>query len=238
MTFRFRPALALCTLAGLAVLVSLGTWQLKRLEWKRALIARVDARVHSAPIPLAEALSRAADGENMEYQPVRVRGAYVDGLSVRVFGTYAGAAGFYVFTPLKTANSGGAPYVFINRGFVPQSIPESELAKGRIKSETEVEGLLRAPEMSGGPFAFLRPKDQPQDDLYFRRDPVQFAAAKSIAAASSYIDGSGRENPAAWPKGGTTAVEFPNRHLEYALTWFGLAAALAGVYVAFSIRRG
>lgn len=237
MTFRFRPALALCALIGFSVLVSLGLWQLRRLAWKEDLIARAEARLASAPIGLQEALARAAAGEDMEYQPVRAQGTYAHDLSLRVFGTLDGAAGAYVFTPLRTDGAQGAPFVFVNRGFAPQTLAAEDLAQGAVEGEITVEGLLRAPERAGGPFAFLAPKDQPEDGLYFQRDPAILAAAAGIAAAPYYIDGSGRETPAPWPRGGTTRLAFANRHLEYALTWFGLAAALAGVYLAFSLRR-
>lgn len=238
MTFRFRPALALCALIGFSVLVSLGLWQLRRLAWKEALIARTEARLASAPIALEEALARAAAGEDMEYQPVRARGTYAHDLSLRVFGTLDGVPGAYVFTPLRTDGARGAPFIFVNRGFAPQSLAEGDLSQGAVEGEILVEGLLRAPERrAGGPFAFLAPEDQPEDGLYFRRDPAILAAAAGIAAAPHYIDGSGRETRAPWPRGGTTRLAFANRHLEYALTWFGLAAALAGVYLAFSLRR-
>lgn len=237
MSFRFRPALTLSALLGLAVLVSLGGWQLRRLEWKRDLIARVEQRLAAPAMAFETALSRAEAGEDLEYQPVRARGVYAHALSVRVFGVLDGVAGAYVFTPLKIASAEGAPFAFVNRGFAPQDLGPEELARGEVAGEVEVEGLLRAPERAAGAFAFLQPKDQPADGLYFRRDPGVLAAAAAIAAAPLYIDGSGRENPAPWPKGGVTRLEFPNRHLEYALTWFGLAAALLGVYLAFSFRR-
>ena len=68
------------------------------------------------------------------------------------------------------------------------------------------------------------------------RDPQVFAEAFGIATLPVWIDSNGLENPAAWPKGGTTRLEFNNRHLEYALTWFGLAATLLVVFLAFSLK--
>jgi surfeit locus 1 family protein len=43
--------------------------------------------------------------------------------------------------------------------------------------------------------------------------------------------------PGGLPQGGETVVDFPNNHLGYAITWFGLAACAAGVFVAFAISR-
>jgi surfeit locus 1 family protein len=234
MKFRFRPALTAAALPVFAVLVALGVWQLQRLSWKRDLVARLEARLAEAPIPLDLALARARAGEDVDYQPVRARGTYLHGLSVRVFGTLDGVPGAYIFTPLERER--GKPVVLVNRGFAPQSLAPDDLAKGEAAGEVEIVGLLRAPEKTARLFAFLAPEDQPEDALFFRRDPAAIAAAKAIDAPPWYVDGSGRENPAAWPRGGVTRVEFPNRHLEYALTWFGLAAALVGVFFAYSRR--
>ncbi|MEQ8934762.1 MAG: SURF1 family cytochrome oxidase biogenesis protein, partial [Amphiplicatus sp.] len=97
---------------------------------------------------------------------------------------------------------------------------------------------LRSAEIPPVIAKLFRPDDQPADNLWFTRDPVRFAAHHGIETAPWYIDSSGEEAGAApWPKGGTTRIDFPNNHLDYALTWFGLAAALVGVYIVFSIKR-
>ncbi len=236
MNFQFRPMLAAVTAAGLAVLIGLGLWQLQRLEWKRDLIARTQARLASAPIPFDEALARAEGGEDMEYQPVRIAGVYAHDLQSFVFGTYEGAAGAYVFTPLESPAASGK-FVYINRGFVPQSLRGRRHEGAGVGGENEVSGLFRSAERRTGLARLFRPVDQPEDNLYFIRDPEVLAARNAIVAPAYYLDSFGRENPGERPKGGTTRVEFSNRHLEYALTWFALAAALAGVYAAFSLQR-
>ncbi|HNS87959.1 MAG TPA: SURF1 family cytochrome oxidase biogenesis protein, partial [Parvularculaceae bacterium] len=99
MKFTFRPGLAVAVLVALAILISLGVWQLQRLEWKRGVIAQMTERLSAAPIAFDDAMSREAAGENMEYQPVFLEGVYAHDLETRVFGTYDGAAGVYVFPP-------------------------------------------------------------------------------------------------------------------------------------------
>lgn len=237
MKFRLRPGLAAATAIGLAILCSLGAWQLKRLAWKNDLIARTEARLAAAPISFDEALARAAAGETMDYQPVFLEGTYAHDLEAGVFGTYDGAPGVYVFTPLRVGD--GAPaYVYVNRGFFPQRLREAAArADGSPAGNLRVEGLFRSAERKRGLEQWLAPKDQPQDNLYFVRDPRILAAAWRIAVPPYYVDSFGREQAAAWPKGGVTRITFPNRHFEYALTWFGLAAALLGVFIAASVAR-
>ncbi len=120
MAFQFRPVLSIAALAGVAVLVSLGAWQLRRLEWKRDLIERVEMRADAAPIPFDDAMRRHAPelGEDMSYAPVRARGRFRHDLEVHVFGTLDGAPGYYVFTPLERENMRA---IYVNRGFVPQA---------------------------------------------------------------------------------------------------------------------
>lgn len=231
MKFVFRPVLALATLSALLVLCSLGAWQLRRLEWKRDLIARVDARVGSAPIPLQSALARAAAGEDLDYQPVRVVGVFDHAREACVFGTFEGRAGCYVFTPI---GEGEGRIVYVNRGFVPQNADLSEIEDP--SGPVTVVGLLRRAETPAGLQRLFRAKDQPKDNIYFVRDPRAFAGADGLAGPY-YIDSNGAESEGRWPKGGTTRLEFSNRHLEYALTWFGLAVTLAGVFLAYSRRK-
>lgn len=229
MTFRFRPGLALATLVALAILLALGTWQLQRRAWKEALVAAVETRAASAPISIDEALSRASKGETVEYQPVFVDGVYDHAREAHVFAARDGVPGYYVFTPLTRA---GAADVYVNRGFLPDA-RKGEAA--RVEGAVRVAGILRAPQRLTAIERLVAAKDQPQDNLYFARDPGRFEGGGR--AAPLYVESDGRENAASLPAPALSSADFPNRHLEYALTWYGLAAALLGVYLAYSIRR-
>ncbi len=230
MKFKFRPVLTAATLAALAVLCSLGAWQLQRLEWKKALIAKTEARLAAAPIPLEEALARAEAGEDLEYQPVFAVGEFRKEGSARVFSAHEGKAGALIFAPFDAKGR----TIYVNRGFVPQN---HEQALQAARGETRVEGLFRSAEEKRGFERTFAPEDQPTDNLYFSRDPRIFAAAQGLNVSPYYIDSFARDGEGPWPKGGLTRVEFSNRHLEYALTWFGLAGALVGVFLVFSLKR-
>ncbi|HXI87754.1 MAG TPA: SURF1 family protein [Parvularculaceae bacterium] len=239
MTFHFRPVLTIFAVVSVAILIALGVWQLERRVWKLDLIARAEARTKEAPIPFDEAVRREEMGENMEYAPVAVSGVYANDLETPVFGTLDGVAGAYVFTPLDVAAPGGEQrFVYIDRGFAPQEFAAlATRPKSALKDEMTVKGLFRTPEKPTSLEQFFRPDADPDGKLWFTRDPRLFAEARKIKASPYYVDSSGAENPAPWPKGGVTRLDFYNHHLEYALTWFGLAAALVGVYLMLSLKQ-
>ncbi|MAW79766.1 MAG: hypothetical protein CMI63_05975 [Parvularcula sp.] len=230
--FQFRPVLSVVSVFALAILIALGFWQVRRLEWKQGLIAQVETRVNADPIPFAEAMRRAEAGENMEYTPVTISGRIDRDRVARVFGTYDGEPGVYVFSPI--AGPSGED-VFVNEGFAPQT-ETGAVADLPDDEETTVTGLFRYAEQPTPPASWFQPEGKSAGGLWFVRDPAMFAAETGADAAPYYIDRfavDGRD----WPKGGTTRLDFNNRHLEYALTWFGLAATLIGVWIAFSLKK-
>jgi surfeit locus 1 family protein len=125
--------------------------------------------------------------------------------------------------------------VVINRGFVPIELRDpATRAAGQVAGEVTVTGLVRAPERRG----WFVPENEPAQNRWFLRDPAAIAAAHGLArVAPFYVDADGTENPGGWPRGGQTRLALPNNHLQYALTWFGLALTLVGVFAAWSLRR-
>jgi len=225
--FQFRPVLTVCAGVALAILIALGHWQLQRLEWKRELIAGINTAMNNSPQAFADIN---ADAE-LEYIPVFLEGAFLLSPARRVFGTYDGAPGAYFFAPFE-ATSG--EIVFINRGFVPQGSFDSVAPVG--DASIRVEGLLRQRETPLPPASWFRQTGPDAAGFWYVRDPIAFASAMDLKnVAPFYIDQFAVEG-AQWPKGGTTRLDFRNKHLEYALTWFGLAGALIGVWFAMSLR--
>ncbi|MBB3871285.1 SURF1 family protein [Brevundimonas mediterranea] len=215
--------------------VVLGGWQLQRLAWKTDLIAQVEARVHAAPQPAPgpdawPTVSRETD----QYRRVTARGVFRHDRETLVQAVTDYGSGFWVMTPLQTDT--GAT-ILINRGFVtPQRRLQKDRPDGQATGEQQVTGLLRITEPRGG---FLRTND-PAGDRWYSRDIAAIAAAKGLSNVAPYfIDAGATPNPDGWPKGGLTIVKFPNSHLVYALTWFGMALlTLVGFWVvAREVRR-
>jgi surfeit locus 1 family protein len=224
------------------VLIGLGVWQLQRLAWKEALIARVTARIDAPPVaaPGPREWPKLDVGEQ-EYQPIAVSGRFDHEHEVRVVqalteprGRYGGF-GHFIMTPLATRDGW---IVYVNRGFVPQDKTDPATRKeGQVAGETTVAGLLRAPHDR----SWLMPADDPSKNEWFSRDPALYARASGLPAekvAPYIIDALADPTlPGGLPQGGETVVNFPNGHLQYAITWFGLAAGLAGVFAVFAWRR-
>ncbi|MEM8934950.1 MAG: SURF1 family protein [Pseudomonadota bacterium] len=237
--FVFRPALSISTVLSLLILFSLGSWQLQRLEWKRGLIEAVETRVGLEPVNLSDALVRRAAGEDIEYLPVKISGVFQHDNEVLMFGQHERAAGVFVFTPLRVDPAAvNNSLIYVNRGFAPQSAANAAArVDAAVQEEVTVAGLFRAAETLHPPASWFRSTKQSGDGLWWVRDPTLFASAAGLEAPAFYVDSFGGESPGPFPEGGVTRLEFSNRHLEYAWTWFGLAGTLIAVWVAFSFPR-
>lgn len=215
-----RPVLRIVFAAALAAaffcFVALGTWQLQRMAWKDALIARVDTRVQADPVdPPARARWASITAEEDEYRHVHLRGTWLDVAPARTQAVTGLGAGWWQLSPLETTSG---DIVLINRGFVPTG---ADVAPP-IPGPAEVTGLLRLPEVGGG---FLRENDAAAD-RWHSRDVAAIAASRGLPAgrvAPYFIDAAHDPSRAGWPRGGMTVVKFRDHHLQYALTWFAMA---------------
>jgi len=128
---------------------------------------------------------------------------------------------------------------FINRGFVPEDRkPAAARKDGQIAGQVSVTGLFRYAESKPFLARLVAPPDDPEGNRWYSRDPAQFATKLSTPVIDDwYIDSLGTETPSLFPRGGTTRLVFNNRHLEYALTWYGLALTLLGVFLVYSRRK-
>lgn len=201
------------------VFCGLGIWQIERLSWKLALIARVDQRIHmpAAPAPV-ETQWPSVSAEQDEYRHVSVAGHFLHDKEALVYASTERGPGYWVMTPLQTTNGAA---VFINRGFVPLDRKEApSRAKGQVTGEVTVTGLLRLNEPKG---TLLRSND-PKDGRWYSRDVIAMGKMDGLdRIAPFFIDADAAPNPGGLPVGGMTVVSFPNSHLSYALTWFAMA---------------
>lgn len=228
---------AIMTIAGLAILIGLGTWQMQRLAWKQALLTDISERAHGEPVALtrAEQLERA--GNYVEYLRVKAEGQFLHNKERHLFAFDSKyGAGYHVFTPLRLADGS---ILFVNRGIVPSELKDAtKRLAGQVAGVVEIVGLVRRPQVPG----MFTPENNLADNLWYWRDLDAMAA--SVFATNPpplvpfFIDAEIEPRPpGSWPKGGVTRLHLPNRHLEYAVTWYGLAAALIAVFVAYAASR-
>jgi surfeit locus 1 family protein len=222
---------------AIAVLLALGTWQVQRLQWKEALVATIAQRIDAAPLPLAAIEEKAAEGAALDYWPVVAKGRFLHEGERHFLATHQGKSGFFVYTPMLLDD---ARIVFVNRGFVPYDLKDAaRRPAGQVEGEVAVTGLARD-RLSEKPSSLV-PDNDPAKNVFYWKDLDAMAASAGLPAGADvlpfFIDANDAPNPGGWPAGGVTIIELPNNHLQYAVTWYGLAAALAGVMLVGWLKR-
>lgn len=229
----------LMTLMSLVVLVSLGNWQMNRKAWKDALVAQIAGRTVAAPATLSAVMDGIAAGRDVDYARVAVRGRFLHDREQYYYAPHPKLGpGFHVLTPFEVA-APASPILFVNRGFVREALRDPKTRQpGLLAGETTVTGLVRLQGEKGQ----FTPANDPARNLWYWRDIPALGAAAMPAGNREIlplvVDAEAEPaNPGGWPMGGATEVKLPNRHLEYALTWYGLAAALIAVFGVYAFGR-
>jgi surfeit locus 1 family protein len=230
MIFRPFPGLTVATVIAFVILCGLGTWQLERLQWKLAMIETVNRNMAAQPLTLDAALKT----RDMQYRRVTVRGRFDHALENYVFTASSAGEGIYhVLTPF-TADDGQV--LLVDRGAVPERrLNPATRAAGNPAGETQVTGVWRIMEPPGA----FTPKPDLARRIWYARDVAAIADANGITlVAPVLIEAGPAPNPGGLPLGGQTIVTFRNQHLGYAMTWFGFALCLLGVWLAYHIQKG
>lgn len=232
----FPIGLTIAVAISLAILLVLGGWQMKRLAWKEDLLARI-AALQSAPAqPLGAVLAKAAAGGDVDFTRVSLD---CSGLAkapfVELYALRDGEAGSRVVS--ACALPAGGPYgsVLVDRGFVADTISARPPVDAADRTPAHVVGVLRKPD----PRSWAAPVDDPAHRRFYTRDAAVMAGPLGAARpAPLFLLAETASNPE-WAAlvPAPVPADIPNRHLEYALTWFGLAATLACVYAAMLWRR-
>ena len=227
MARRRLTTLTLSALVGFAALIGLGTWQVERLHWKEGLIAQRTAAISAPPAALPRRLEAARP---LEFHRVEAKGVFLHDREIPVHGIErrSGGAGYLVLTPLRLED--GA-VVFVERGWVPADKRAAQTrARGNPPGEVSVEGLLRlAPAEKPG--WFLPANDPGGGEWFWIELPALARAAGVPEALPFYVEAGPAPNPGGLPLGGQANTDLPNDHLQYAITWYALAAALAVIYL-------
>ncbi|MBC7684442.1 MAG: SURF1 family protein [Bdellovibrionales bacterium] len=215
---RARLSVALCMAVLSALLMALGVWQVQRLQWKTALIAQVDARVHAAPAaaPAPSSWPTLARDQD-EYRHLRLNGRFVDDGATLVQASTVLGPGYWVLTPFRCDDGS---IVLVNRGFVPA---RAALPAG--PQQRSMTGLLR---MSERDKPLLR-DNNPRAGRWYTRDVQAIAAARALGPVAPYfVDQDAVPSTVEGaPVSGLTVIAFNNNHLVYAITWFALSLMAA-----------
>lgn len=215
---------------GLAILLTLGVWQVKRLAWKEALLDRMEQGMAADAMPFDEALAREVAGENMQFRKVKLTGRFAARDPLRLLTVVNGGPGLQLAHGFE--QPGGSP-VLVNRG----ALPDGAAIPPPPAGEMEITGLLHWHGEGRGRFDV---DNDPAGNLWYWWDVVAMTAQFGAThldpnyAVVDLLPGSpGTEGLLVVPPKSTLR----NNHLGYAITWFGLAAALLAVTGFFLWQR-
>ncbi|NBD29972.1 MAG: SURF1 family protein [Alphaproteobacteria bacterium] len=207
-------------LGGLVVLLWLGFWQLDRLEWKREILAGIDARMMAEPIPLPQAPTEAED----EYRTVLLSGRPTgEEVHVLVSGTQAGT-GYRVISAFETDTG---RRILLDQGLLELDAKDAQPARPRM----DLRGALLWPDDVNS----STPEPDLDDNTWFGRDVDRMAEALDTEPLLVVLARSSDYDPRLTPLPVDT-VGIPNDHLEYAITWFLLATVWLSMSIYWLIR--
>lgn len=231
---RFRPGVAATVATGLAltILIALGAWQLQRMEWKRALTAHIERQLAEPPRPLEKAPD---DPAELDWRRVRMQAVLLHEHSF-AWGTaaIAGEVGARLVAPARLPDGS---LVLVDLGFVAQSrLPPSLPQDMRSAGPVTIEGVARS--LANWQPGWFTPEDQPEMRRFWRLDPAALERFVGERLVPLLIIAERAEPAAILGRTAAVRVDLRDPHLGYALTWFGLAAVLAVIYVLFGFARG
>jgi surfeit locus 1 family protein len=232
---RLRPAFwpTLVSLPILVLSLGLGLWQMERREWKRDILDRIAANQAAPPMTLDQLLN--GPPLRHEYGRVKISGTFEHGreffLAAR---SLKNKVGLQVIVPFRTDDG---RVVLFDRGWVPDRAAATS-AGAQPSGRVELTGLVRRSQIR----ARFAPENVPEKNVWFQADvPLM----RKLAGAppdpkldAFFLEADATPNPGGVPVGGQTRLEIPNDHLQYAITWFLIALALAGVYLAYHWENG
>ncbi len=231
--------LTVVAVCGLAILCALGSWQVYRLNWKNEFIRLIDQSIAADPVSLADVEAGIEHGFDVDWLRARASGTFRHDLERHVYALRDGRIGWNIVTPFETA---GGLTVWVDRGFVPDNLKDAaQRPNPAPKSQITVTGLIR---ISKPGKTLFGPDNEPDRNRWYWWDLMAMTNSTGQALTSrvlpAFLEAQSEEPPAADPKpqpAERSGASLTNRHLQYALTWYGLALVLLVVYVAFVRSR-
>lgn len=225
-----RPVAWFFFVLALATTVGLGTWQVKRLQWKEGLIAEINDARGRAPItelPNDPETLAAAD-----FFPVEVDGTWLPHefhVSPRF---YQGKLGYFVVTPLALPDG---RTLMVNRGWIPAKLknPESR-PETAVSGKVHITGMVRVGDDRNG----LTPDNNPEENIWFGRDAAAMGAyAKLPDTIPAMVDLVGTQDATQLPVPSDGTIKLRNDHLSYVITWYGIALGILTIFVLYHRKK-
>lgn len=216
---RFPVGLTIATAIAFAILCGLGAWQLHRLHWKEGVLARLEALKTAPALPLVQVLTAKTRPEDLAWTRVSIDCGDVAGEPLPlVYGVRDGDVVWRAQAPCAVL---AGPYnmILVDRGVVGSLTGQVAPAPRAFDAPRRVVGVLSPIQQLGGDRAKVLERFADRKPA-----PLVLMVEQETPAPAGIM-------PAPLP------AEISNRHLEYALTWFGLAVTLLFIYAAMLWRR-
>jgi len=237
-----RPSIwpvLLAALVGIVVLCGLGTWQVQRLTWKQSLIATLNARLAAGPVPLNTVVTQIGDGTDIEFLKVTATGRWLAGEDKLMLSALDGRPAWEVVTPFATTDG---HVVLVDRGHIPDEMRQSFLeSKETATADVDLTGILRR--HAAGRDTFSPNNNAAANSWYWWDVPAMMGEShlapdlKSLPVVIHLLPTAGDQG---YPRPPAPGANLRNSHLQYAVTWYSLAAVLAviaGLYLRGQARR-
>ena len=222
---RFIPLIAF--LSALSILLSLSSWQFKRLKWKTGLINERITKFESEIIPLENLKNKDIE----EFQRIKVTGVlqnkyelFMPALSKN------GNNGYHILTILKTRDRN----IIYDTGWIPLNKKEIENRKENlILGEQNFNAVIRLPGRKGR----FQPDNDLEDNFWFFVAPQQIEEFTELKVEKNFYLEAINNGPNGFPLGNQTRIYLRNNHLQYAITWILIAFGLIGVFLSANVRK-
>jgi surfeit locus 1 family protein len=216
-------------LTAILVLTGLGIWQLERLAWKHELIRTMQQHMTETPREMADILALPKD--ERAWRPVMVVGRFLHDREMPLYrqAVEDNAPGYDILTPLLLADGRA---VLVNRGWVPPDRRPAVTRPGAPRGQVWVTGIVRE---IGEREAFAN-DNSPETGAWYWVDRDAMEAYSGVPLLPMVVIADRGADPAILPRGGQVRLDLPDNHLQYALTWFALAAAMAIIYAIWMVR--
>ena len=228
-TYIFKPKIIpiIATILGLAILLSLSGWQLKRLSWKKNLIeTRIDRYEKSS-----KELNELKDLSKSEFYKVNVVGSFLNNKEMFMPAlSKNGNNGFHILVPIKLLDG---KTIIYDTGWVPTHKKEQATrTKNLDENISKKESVIRLPGRKGK----YQPDNELENNFWFFVDTEEMSKYLNLNVEKEFYLEAANDGPEGYPLGGQTRIYIRNNHLQYAITWFLIACTLLGVFLAASIK--
>ncbi len=228
---RPRPIAWFFFLAAFATTLALGSWQVKRLQWKQGVIAEIAAAQTQSP--LTRLPDDAAALAPLNFYPVALDGRWIDGVEFHISPRfYRGKLGYFIVTPFALADG---RTLLVNRGWVPaaQKLPDDR-PESAVSGEATLHGMLRV----GDERNWMTPPNNVDKNIWFGRDTLDMANSAGLAnPVPAMVDLVGTQDSARLPVPSAGTIKLRNDHLSYIVTWYGIAVSILVIFLLYHRKK-